>query len=293
MSARILEWARTELTRRPDPGRYYDLMGTGGLVKNELPVINMGFWRDVDPAREDAGEDASEALAALVRESAEIGPRDEVVDVGCGFGANAIRCVVQHSARRAIGINVSAVQLAYARRLAARAGCRDVVWFVQRDATELPFADASVDKILCIEAAFHFSSRCRFFAECRRILRPGGLLVGADLVVTPPRDLKQRIALNMLQRGLQIPPENTYGAGEYRARLARAELEVLDFRSIRRHVVPGCRSWNMGHWRRLARNNNVVMQAMIFPFWSYPWDYVVFKARKAPLATPVRVGAVG
>src|SRR5438270_501703 len=51
-----------------------------------------------------------------------------------------------------------------------------------RRADSLPWRDASFDRVCCINALHHFSDRARFFAEARRILKPGGglLTIGKD-----------------------------------------------------------------------------------------------------------------
>lgn len=51
------------------------------------------------------------------------------------------------------------------------------------DATKLAFEDSSIDNMLCIEAAFHFSTRSRFFEEAHRVLRPSGRLVMLDVLL--------------------------------------------------------------------------------------------------------------
>jgi SAM-dependent methyltransferase len=53
---------------------------------------------------------------------------------------------------------------------------------VRARAEELPWRDASFDRIFCVNALHHFADRGRFFAEARRVLKPGGglLTIGKD-----------------------------------------------------------------------------------------------------------------
>lgn len=45
------------------------------------------------------------------------------------------------------------------------------------DAHALPYADGSIDVVLLYEAIYYLRNPERFFAECRRILRPGGEVI--------------------------------------------------------------------------------------------------------------------
>ena len=53
------------------------------------------------------------------------------------------------------------------------------------DAQATPFADASFDVVILFEAIYYLPNAESFIAECRRLLRPGGVL----LLVTANRDL--------------------------------------------------------------------------------------------------------
>ncbi|MBP1717134.1 MAG: putative methyltransferase [Deltaproteobacteria bacterium] len=48
------------------------------------------------------------------------------------------------------------------------------------DAHQMPFGDRSKEVILCFEAIYYLEDVAKFLGECRRILRPGGLLLIAS-----------------------------------------------------------------------------------------------------------------
>jgi erythromycin 3''-O-methyltransferase len=136
------------------------------------PWYNVGLWTAHD--RADA---ASRALVERVA-SCVVQPPRRALDVGCGIGGSTMVLLQCWHPATLIGIGVSGRQLAQSRKICAEAH------FLCADAAALPFADASFDAITAVEAALHFDSRPRFFAEARRVLTPGGTLALADLL--PP-----------------------------------------------------------------------------------------------------------
>jgi len=74
------------------------------------------------------------------------------------------------------GVEPAAQMLARAR--VAAPGAR----LARARAEALPWRDATFDRIYCVNALHHFADRARFFAEARRILKPGGglLTIGRD-----------------------------------------------------------------------------------------------------------------
>jgi SAM-dependent methyltransferase len=59
---------------------------------------------------------------------------------------------------------------------AARGTSRPVTWRAA-DALQLPFEDASFDAVLCQFGAMFFPDKPKGFAEAKRVLRPGGVLL--------------------------------------------------------------------------------------------------------------------
>ncbi len=82
------------------------------------------------------------------------------------------------SAERPVLAGVEPAARMLARARAAAPGAR----LARARAEALPWRDATFDRIYCVNALHHFADRARFFAEARRILKPGGglLTIGRD-----------------------------------------------------------------------------------------------------------------
>ncbi len=102
----------------------------------------------------------------------------DVLEVGCGAGQGA--GILASVAKSFVGGDVSVPLLDL-----ARSHYGDRIDFRHLDALELAVPDASFDIIAIFEALYYVPDLDRFFAECRRVLRPGGKL----LIVTANKDL--------------------------------------------------------------------------------------------------------
>ena len=93
--------------------------------------------------------------------------RDVVWEAGCGSG-QASRGLASHF-DRVHATDPSAAQVAQAH------GPHNITFAVEPgERCSLP--DASVDAV-CVAQALHWFDRAAFFAQCERVLKPGGLLV--------------------------------------------------------------------------------------------------------------------
>ena len=149
----------------------------GLFEAGECPELG-GPWEDL-PASEGLAR-AVERMVDVVVEPAGIRENDRVVDAGCGVGGTALRLAKLHGCS-VTGVNISEVQLEIAGEKARAAGLDDRVRFAWADCSQsLPFADGSVDAVVNIESACHYSDRGRFLREVRRILKPGGRIAAMD-----------------------------------------------------------------------------------------------------------------
>ena len=93
-----------------------------------------------------------------------------VVDVASGTGIGSYYLLTA-GARSCIGVDVSLPSLQFA------AGNYQPCSFVACDAQRLCLADSVADVVVSFETLEHLNDPRQFLVECRRILRPGGLLV--------------------------------------------------------------------------------------------------------------------
>jgi ubiquinone/menaquinone biosynthesis C-methylase UbiE len=122
-----------------------------------------------------------EQLCRVVFDAADIQPEDELVDVGFGSGEQDFLLADNYQFRKLTGFNIADKQVDYANARASMAGLSDRLSFVNSPAENMQsIDDASVDKVLSVECAFYFD-RPRFYQEAARVLKPGGLLVLADI----------------------------------------------------------------------------------------------------------------
>lgn len=126
---------------------------------------------------------AVERMIDVIVAPAGIRENHRVVDAGCGVGGTGIYLAKNHGCAVS-GVNISREQLELAEKKASDAGLDDQVSFAYADCSQhLPFADDSVDVVVNIESAGHYSDRSRFLQEVRRILKPGGRIVAMDWMV--------------------------------------------------------------------------------------------------------------
>jgi ubiquinone/menaquinone biosynthesis C-methylase UbiE len=103
------------------------------------------------------------------------GHHKTVAEVGCGTG-HWLADLSHAGFTRLLGLDLSAGMLERAHAAAPSAR------LTRGTAEQLPWADACLDRVFCVNALHHFRNPRTFISECRRVLRSGsGLLtIGLD-----------------------------------------------------------------------------------------------------------------
>jgi SAM-dependent methyltransferase len=104
---------------------------------------------------------------------------DRVLDVACGPGFLTVEFA--RRCRYALGVDATEELLVRARREAAARGIENVE-FVLGEADALGPSDASFDVASCRAAFHHFEDPRKALLEMKRVVRPGGRLLIADML---------------------------------------------------------------------------------------------------------------
>lgn len=124
------------------------------------------------------GAELTDRLTELLGVSA----GQHVLDVAAGLGTSAIRIATETDAS-VLGVDLSSTLVAAAAERARSSGLAGRVTFGVGDAEHLPVDDDSVDAVICECALCTFPEKADAVREMARVVRPGGRVGIADVVM--------------------------------------------------------------------------------------------------------------
>jgi SAM-dependent methyltransferase len=188
-----------------DVASYYDrstpafvALGHGGAEG----AIRRAVWGPGVRDRRGAFRYVDDRIAEIVAALGQPGEVRHVVDLGCGVGAS-LCYLAERLPVRGTGITVSPLQAQLAARRARESGLADRVTFLEGDFCSLP-AIPPADAAVAIESFVHAASPSAFFAECRKLVKPGGALVICDDFLRPTADPRAPALLARFRHGWHV-----------------------------------------------------------------------------------------
>lgn len=165
------------------PGCFHSEHRQDDVAQGAIYSYGVGvFYGGLPMANHDGGPSAT--IAHFIRDAYPDFRPERILDLGCTTGDNTFPYVDQFPEAEVHGIDVGAPMLRYGHARAAAAG--KAVHFSQQNAEQLDFPDESFD-IVTSSFFLHeipVKATREIFKECRRILKPGGLMLHFEL---PPK----------------------------------------------------------------------------------------------------------
>jgi microcystin synthetase protein McyJ len=280
------------LVQQKDAAAYYTMIGDDvidfmneGYVDNSKPLwLNLGYW---EVAR--TYPDACVAMVELLGTRAGLKPSDRVLDVGVGFAEQDFVLLDRFKVIHITGIDITPVHVDKGRERVAKRGLGKQIDIRLGSATAMEFPDASFEKILALECAFHFDTRDQFMREAFRVLKPGGTIALTDMLPKPGK--KSGLTTVFGRKYGHIPEANYYDREEYARRLAAAGFGDVLVDSIREDVFPAMAKYIWQRVQEKKKMDEVVVevteddrvQCRGVSLWERAngfADYVIVSARK-------------
>jgi cyclopropane fatty-acyl-phospholipid synthase-like methyltransferase len=139
--------------------------------------MHWGYWDDQTRTHAQSLTNMTRALA----DRAPLRPGMKVLDAGCGVGGPALWLAETYGVE-VVGVTLSEVQLARARKYALKRRLDHLVRFEIADFTALPYKESSFDVVWAQESVCHVPEDAKklFLEEANRVLKPGGRMLMED-----------------------------------------------------------------------------------------------------------------
>lgn len=160
-----------------------------------------------------------------------IGQQSTVVDVGCGIGGPTGWIFERYRPARLIGVEYCPSSVRAAEQRWKGKGLRPI--FLQGDAQRLPLADESVDVVFNLESALHYADKRMFISECKRVLKPGGVLCLGDICTEYKRFFATIGLLNKIRTQFSTHA-SLWSSGAYRDAFDSVGMRLLRHEDVSR-----------------------------------------------------------
>ncbi|WP_441251219.1 class I SAM-dependent methyltransferase [Kitasatospora sp. McL0602] len=207
------------------------------LVLGSSMVYSCAYW---EPSAKSL-EDAQAAKLDLICRKLGLRPGMRLLDVGCGWGSLVLHAA-RHYGVQAVGVSISAEQVALARERVAEAGLTDRIEIRLQDYREIP--DGPFDAISSVGMAEHVGSAeyLTYAGGLHTLLAPGGRLLNHQISRRPSRPGQPHVPSPFIDRYV-FPDGELSPVGTTVSLLEEAGFEVRDVESLREHYALTLREW--------------------------------------------------
>lgn len=217
------------------------------LWLDEAMVYSCAYF----PTQTESLEDAQAAKLDHILNKLMLKPGERLLDIGCGWGALAIRAAHKYGAH-VVGVTLSKNQHALACERVARAGLANQVEIRLQDYRDTDTRDGQFDKITSIGMFEHVGLKHleAYFSKIHALLKDGGLVLNHGITSTDPGSGSTPLgAANFIEKYVfpngELPHISLALQG-----MQSAGLEALDVECLRRHYARTLDYWSQNYERQ-------------------------------------------
>jgi cyclopropane-fatty-acyl-phospholipid synthase len=247
--SRSLRHPRGRDQRRQDVVAHYDL---GNALFQRMLDPTLTYSCAIFETPEMSLEQAQIAKLERVCEQLNLGPDDQVVEIGTGWGSFAIHAASTRGCH-VTTTTISQEQFDYAVERVRQAGVSDRVTVISRDFRDL---EGQYDKLVSIEMieAVGWQNLGRFMGHCSRLLKPDGAMLLQAITIDDRAYHVEKASRSFIKE--YIFPGGALPSLEVltRSLARRTDMQTLDVTDITVHYVETLRRWRecfLANWPEL------------------------------------------
>ncbi len=217
---------------------------------------------------------ASESLAAAQQAKLDhvltkimLQPGERLLDIGCGWGALAIRAAEKFGAQ-VVGVTLSKQQYQLARKRVAQAGLSDQVDIRLQDYRDLGADEGHFDKITSIGMFEHVGLKHLpdYFGRIHSLLKDGGLALNHGITSTDPASGGAPLGAAQFIEKYVFPNGELPHISLALKDMQSAGLEALDVECLRRHYARTLDIWS-ANYEQHAEAARAMVDETTFRVW--------------------------
>jgi cyclopropane-fatty-acyl-phospholipid synthase len=168
-------------------------------------------------------------------------PGDKLLDIGCGWGALAIRAAQKFGAK-CVGITLSENQYALAKERVERAGLCDRVDIRLQDYRDVK---GNFDRITSVGMFEHVGLKylSTYFAKINSLLAPDGIVMNHGITSTAPNNGEAPYGGGDFIQKYVFPNGELVHISEVLKTMQQGGLEALDIENLRHHYTKTLTKW--------------------------------------------------
>jgi len=214
-------------------GDYYKAMNNAlKTLDGSYQMLHYPYYSD----EMDTFDDAQENLIQYCIDHFPTLEGKQILDLGCGNGTVAMYLSRHNDVKHVLGVDLNDNNIRIANEIKDQHN-HSRVSFIRDDAQQLEkIDDNSYDIVINIESAFHYPDKGRFLEEVRRVLKPGGQFVIADIVTTNSDS-------SIFKKWKHKMNFNHWTLNEYTQAFNESHLNLISSRDISKEIIKGFQAY--------------------------------------------------
>jgi len=231
-------------------------------------MLHYPLYRDDSENLDDRQKNLSDFCFSLISDW----QKKHVLEVGCGNGTQAMFLVENYGADTVTAIDLNVENIKVAKHM--KPEHHNITYHVDNAQMLEKVADQSIDILVCIESAFHYPDKQAFLEQVKRVLKPGGEFIIADIL---RKSHKRRRIIGKWSRGMML---HHWTPEQYQHGMEKSNLTIHEKHDITSAVIRGYKGYRRWVTRKAVPNLFRYAAFQLFLFIQCELNIILLRKRR-------------